>query len=444
MAQKKPSLTTKTKLNNHHVTDSKVPTLRKVSYIFNATSAKNLSIPYVVAVNGKPLADYATKPRRVSGAKGVISVMVKPGDKVSLFLNSDAHPSYRKEAVYEVCPLERDIEVTVTEKKGKHADSDTPTRVLDKDAAAEAAKKADTYSAPLTGDIWMKVSHKYTSGEVDALMPTGTAAEIIAAVKNIYTGLKSHTLTLDLPASKNKGTMSITVTFDDSENPRENIVKYSLLADGLTRVHPAGYASLFNAAVEADITKLTMSSAWRPMLGSIAHRAGLGLDVNYLGSMRLNREELRKKSAVDTDNVSEEEKRLFKEFEAAEAEEAKADKIHNISLKNMKTFKNDPIKGPEAAKSKQEAEKVLEAATRKRVMSRDAWNDERNKNEPASVKQFRNTLMKCPCVSQLFDPWYMDGNTHDIHAAEANMQKTKNETLHAHHLHITVNEPKIL
>lgn len=73
-----------------------------------------------------------------------------------------------------------------------------------------------------------------------------------------------------------------------------------------------------------------------------------------------------------------------------------------------------------------------------------AWNAERDANEPAKVKLFRASLLHCTCVVQLFDPWYMDANTKAGQNPEPNMQKTSNETLHAHHLHVTVFEPKIL
>ena len=68
---------------------------------------------------------------------------------------------------------------------------------------------------------------------------------------------------------------------------------------------------------------------------------------------------------------------------------------------------------------------------------------ERDNNEPAKVKGYRTSLSRCKCVSQLYDPWYMDDNTQDSIVATLNQQRGSNETLHAHHLHITVHEPKI-
>ena len=58
-----------------------------------------------------------------------------------------------------------------------------------------------------------------------------------------------------------------------------NIPGFDLLGGGLTRVHPGGYAALINAALANGVSSIKMNSCWRPMVGSIAHRAGLGLDV---------------------------------------------------------------------------------------------------------------------------------------------------------------------
>lgn len=446
MAKEQPSLITQTKPNNEGSQDVKVQTKRKVTYIIKATSAANLSIPYASAVNGVVRAAFKNKPARVSGSSGKIIVdNLDPGSKVTLYLNSDAHPSYRKNPVYEVTPNERDITVTITEKKGKHADTDKPTKIEDKDSKAEAAKKSDTYTAPLTGDIWMKVSHEYTADEVDGLMPNGTSAEVIAAVKSIYTGLVSKSLSLITTATKEKSSTTINVTFDDSNNPKENINKdYDLLTKGLKRVHPAGYAALFSAAIAADVTKLALSSAWRPMLGSIAHRAGLGLDVNYVGSTRMNREELRKKGAVDTTNVSEEEKKLLQDFEKKKIEQIDAKKKLDLASTAAKKNSSDPIKGPPALEAEKNARAAKTVADQARGDAETAWSAERDKNEPAGVRLFRGSLMKCTCVAQLFDPWFMDSNNLDTKPADPNMQKTGNETLHSHHLHITVSESKIL
>ena len=281
------------------------------------------------------------------------------------------------------------------------------------------------------------------------MIPVGTRPEVIAAVKTIYDILKIRNLTIALPVDKENLASTIAVTFADADNPNDNITKFDLLTQGLPRVHPAGYVALFNAAIDAGVAKMTMSSAWRPMVGSIAHRAGLGLDVNYVGATRMNRQQLRDDKAVDAKNVTEEEKKLFKEFLVAKDEQAKADHAHKEAQKAAAKLKKDPIKGPLSEEAEEKTKADLGKTIEKRSKAEKAWSKELKKSQPASVKLFRGSLMECACVNQLFDPWYMDGDTHDTIVPIPNTQTKdgkaeSNETLHAHHLHITVEEKKIL
>lgn len=429
---------------------------RKVTFTFNATSSRNLRIPYAVAVNGSAQASFASKPKRVNGSGGKIETFVEQGSKVSLFLNSDAHPSHRKHAVYAVTVGENDVEVTITEKAGKHKDSDTPALQQPKPGEEPAV---DRFAAPLTGDIWMKVSHRYESGEVDALVEPGTSDAVKAAVKSIYAGLASATLTITEPAAGQAKARTLKVEFSDSENPRANISSYTLLADGLTRVHPAGYAAIFVAALSNGIESLNVTSCWRPMLGSIAHRAGLGLDINYIGKTRLNRQELRnaylgnkpsgKGDGNDNDNVSDAEVIKFGDYESAIAASKKAttDRIAAQRALAAAQKTKDATAIAKAQEAFQEADATAAQAAAAESAARRAWDEERDAAEPESVGLFRASLLKCACVRELFDPWYMEDNTRDASPPEPNMQRgpsTSNERLHAHHLHITVDEPKIL
>lgn len=443
-----------TQPDKHTPTAVPVTTKRKVTYILDTSvSSSSLKMPYAVAINGKVHADFKAKPAQISGSKGKVSVTVNAGETVSLYLNSDANPDFRSQPVYAVTPSERDVIVKITEKKGKHADSDAPTL---KTKATEAGKP-DEYTAPLTGDIWLKISHKYTVAEAEKLIAAQTAPEIKAAVLKYYDGSVTkakpeNKVTLPAKAGQASKTCQIVVGPGADENPLANIQSFDLFRDGLPRVHPIGYLALIDAAFDAGIEKITLTSTWRPMVGSIAHRAGLGLDVNHLDQTRLNREELRKAKAVDTDNVSEEEKKRFKEKEAAEAEAKKAKtelgKLQNeqkalLTLKKTNPNKASPIREMELEKEIAEAKVRTDAANKKEKAASEDWNDERDKNEPAKVKGYRASLSRCKHVKQLFDPWYMDENTQDNSPAKPNVQKTDNETLHAHHLHITVYEPKI-
>ncbi len=436
--EQKPDFSCQTNDKPNSVVDAPCKNACKVTYRF--VFRGKLSMPYAVAVNGKVLAAFKDRPKRTDGK---IPLIVDAGQTVQLYLNSDAHPAYRQHPVYQITVGDDDVELVITEVAGKHPDTDKPEpgkHVKD----PVAGRVVQQMSAKLTGDIWMKVSHKYVQSEVEPLLPLKTSAEVTAAVKSIYAGLNSPTLTILQPASGDRAARKLTVKFIDSDNPKVNINNYALLKDGLPRVHPGGYAALFSAALEHGVDSLQVTSCWRPMLGSIAHRAGLGLDVGYVGATPMNRQELRLGKAKETSNVSDDEVRLFKEYEdsivadkKAEAELASATKgasVHGLSPERSKQAQERLIAAKRAKKQTSDA----------KVDAKEAWSGERDANEPAKVKLFRASLLQCPCVSQLFDPWFMDNNTKGGLEPEPNMQKTSNETLHAHHLHVTVSEPKIL
>lgn len=447
MAKPTPALVTKTKPDNDATMDVKVSATRTVTYVFAISSAKNLSIPFAVAVGGMVRDEFKKKPKRVSGDGGSIVVHnVDPGAQVALFLNSDAHPSYRKEPVYAVTPNGRDVIVNIIEKAGRRVETEAAVQAKDSNPAVEAAKKADTYSAVLTGDIWMKVSHKYSSEEVDALLASDTLSVVTAAVKKIYEGLSQASLNIVVPpGSSGAAARTIAITFDDGDNPRENInTGYTFLAEGLKRVHPAGYAAVFAAAIDAGINKVAMTSAWRPMLGSIAHRAGLGLDINYVGTTRLNRQELRKERAVDTTNVSSEEKSLLADFEKSKTEQSELKK--KIAAAEAEVKRANGV-SESVILAKRKLKEITEASSIADKVRKDAevaWNAERDNNEPDEVRRFRECLTRSNSVAQLFDPWLMDSDNRDNVVAIPNKQRNENEKLHAHHLHITVYAPKIL
>lgn len=442
----RPDFSCQTNDKPNSVVDAPCKKTCKVTYRF--VFRNSLSMPYAVAVNGKVLAAFKDRPKRTDDK---IPLVVGAGQCVELYLNSDAHPAHRQHPVYKVMVGDDDVEIVITEVAGKQTFSDAPE-------AGKTTKDASTgrtiqhMTAKLTGDIWLKVSHKYAPSEVEALLPPKTSAEVTSAVKRIYAGLNTHALQIHQPPVGEQPARALTIKFMDSDNPKENITTYNLLKDGLPRVHPGGYAALFNAALEHGIETLRLTSCWRPMLGSIAHRAGLGLDVDYVGATPMNRQELRLGKAKDTPNVSDDEVRLFKEFEAATVADKKAGAELDATKKAVSAPGLSPEQKLQAQKSLQIAEDHKKATGKARSDAQEAWNAERNANEPAQVRLLRASLLKCQCVSQLFDPWFMDANTKDAQEPEPNMQRPlppgrkglSNEELHAHHLHVTVFEPKIL
>jgi hypothetical protein len=406
-----------------------------VTYAIDIVSAETLRIPYAVAINGRVLPMYAERsmnaPARRNDSPAMIVVPAFVGDTVLLYLNSDAAPAWRTRPVYSVTLKEHPATVRISEKMGLHHDRDTPVF-----RGHNAATGVDEYTASLTGNIWMDVSHVYQRDEVDERLPDGTRPEVVQAIKSIYDGLSARRLTIQGPARGTQPAYSLAVEFEDSDNPRKNIHHYQLLVDGLTRVHPGGYAALFNAAIDNGVDRIVVTSCWRPMLGSIAHRLGLGLDVNFVGGVRLNRQELKTGRATyqdADDNVSTEERILYREMKAAEEERRRAQKKAGAEAEKAKGGGNDS--------TKKVANAELKAAREKEVAAKKDWDAERNKHEPPKVRAFRSSLLSCACVGQLFDPWYMFDNT--ATAGSPNRQETANEITHAHHLHITVKDKKV-
>lgn len=424
-------------------------------------------MPYAIELNGKLPDDFKDFALGITcNATSEIRCPAKPGDRIALYLNSDAHPDYRKQKVYAVTVGSNDIVVTITEKKGKHADSDTPTLIETK--AVKSAKgqerQTDFYTAPLTGDIWLNISHQYATDEVDTILPKSTDKPSSDAVKKFYDGSLSksnRTISVARAAQSDTPAKQIKIHIGEGSdtNPLENIQRFDLFKDGLPRVHPLGYLALIDAAFDAGVVDITLSSTWRPILGSIAHRAGLGLDVNYIDKTHLNREELRGKGPKDG-NVSAEEKEKFREKEQAETEaktaQAKLDQLRKerdalLALKKTNPNKANPIREAELERELKKAAAELETANKRVEKAGDAWNQERDKTEPAKVKGYRASLAKCEGVRQIFDPWFMDTNSRDTQPATPNEQRPNspgkkgpsNEELHATHLHITVNEPKL-
>lgn len=435
-----------TKPNKNTYTDVSVSSKRTVIYKFIITTTSKLNLPYAVSVNGRVQDVFSKKAKKADTARDFIKVLdVDPGQKVSLYLNSDAHPDHRKFPVYSVTPYDHDIEVTIREKKGKHSDVDIPTKVADNTTVGEH-RKIEKYSAYLTGDIWMRISHAYTSAEVDALLSSEANPAVRSLVKSIYEGISKPSIDITIPStSGTTPARKIIFDFGEPSNAKKNISDVSnILNECLRRTHPTAYAAAIQAAIDVNASKIFITSTWRPMEGSIAHRAGLGLDINFIDSTRLNREELTDTAAIDTENVSQKEKELFAILKVKKQQKVQANMNLAKAQSEIRKSRNNPGLLISAKQDLQKAEEACEAAEKELKTAEIAWNDERDRNEPDNIRRFRAALIKSNYVAQIFDPWFMDDNVKDSLRPTANVQITKNEDTHSHHLHITVIEPRIL
>ena len=247
-----------------------------------------ITLPYAVRVNGQILSEFKEKPKKLSVTEqGSITIPAQSGDTVALHLGSDASAEWRQEQLYAVQVNDKNVKVHIREKKGLHKDEA-------KLASPKSSATHDEYEAVLTGNIWMRFSHLYSPDEVQPRLPAGTSAEVARAVQSIYQGLRTGLLTVQRTGPQGQAQqVSLHFPTDKSDNCYSNISGFDMLSNGLPRVHPGGYAALINAALDNGVGSVKMSSCWRPMVGSIVHRVGLGLDVTYLDAVRFNREELK-------------------------------------------------------------------------------------------------------------------------------------------------------
>jgi hypothetical protein len=433
------------------VTTVRVGARCRLTYEFDtrATSA-SLALPYVVAIDGEVQPEYADRPGALRN-KRTIDLVVKPGSRVALFLNSDVHPRHRRNPVYEVQVGKHDVLVKITERRGRISHERATLRTPACQPGATPGRRLEVYEAALTGDIWMQISHLYTAAEADALLPPDTAPAVRAAVRSIYTGLTRPELIVNFPASDAGSGMRLRVEFRDEmqDNVRQNTTHCPWLTGILPRTHPCAYAALLTEAHAAGVSSVAVTSAWRPSFGSIAHRAGLGLDITYIEGdgqrVFVNRASLTQDSAPRNDNVSEREKLLWREHQVAKAR-LTGSKNEREAAQRRLDQNRDPGRIAQLAQELAHAEHRLEAASSCERKASEEWNKERDRNEPELIRKLRGRLGKNKFVEQLFDPWYMDANTADNLPAVPNEQRrtNPNERVHNNHLHLTVREPKIL
>jgi len=386
-----------------------------VCYEFDTSATKrDLALPYCVSLNGKVLEGASTV--RKLGASRKITLQAEPGSRIALFLNSDVHPKFRISPVYEVVVGATDVHIKITEKEG-HCHEGAVIGMPQHSAAKPGQRGLDYYKAALTGDIWMQISHRYTEAEADAMLPKDMPLEIRDAVLRIYAGLKSIQLQVHIAVKGAAAAMKMNLRFQESENAIKNIKSCSLLRDVLPRTHPHAFATLMTEAYAAGVSDISVTSCWRPMHGSIVHRAGLGLDVVSIASdqqtVKLNRVGLITDKA--NPNVSKAESFQYSEFVEA--------------TKKTRGARSEP---------EQLLAKNIEDKAKK------GWIEELKKSEPSLLRFFRQRLQKHAQVSQIFDPWYMDLNTKDLEKEIINGQFSANEKLHANHLHITIKDSDIL
>lgn len=104
------------------------------------------------------------------------------------------------------------------------------------------------------------------------------------------------------------------------------------VADVLKRTNPLTYKGVIEAAWKSGIDELVLSSTWRPMLGSVLHRMGVGLDVVFVDDFDDRDAQGRPINRFQVNIASGARSRLYSTFEA----------IVFADSENLGGFKADP------------------------------------------------------------------------------------------------------
>jgi hypothetical protein len=370
-------------------------------------------LPYFIAEmsgsQGKPLVDG----QRIGLMRNnKIRQKVPFGKVVALYLGNDAKSQYRSTPLYQVSVEEglTDIVVKVAETKGLNYQ---PSEEVPHNGVVNGMKK--TFAAKLFGTTWMNFSHKFTEAEA-AEPATGESQELQDALKKIFGGapiVGAGVISLNV-VKPNKRNLTILWRPSAFDNCRHHIPAITGLAAAknelIPRVHPQTYKAFLKAAFEIDAEELQIESGWRPMLGSVLHRIGVGLDVANIQVGGVPHTFSRNATAAEREykDLMEQKKRLAEKRNRTEEESRRLAEIRAI----------------EAAKAN-----AADAAI--------------HNGETSTMRSFTAKLRTNADVRQTFDPWEMDTDTGDNLSAVPNRLATGSETLHQTHLHITVRDSQL-
>ena len=177
------------------------------------------------------------------------------------------------------------------------AERNPPLQNLSENTLAAKPGVDNEYYGYLNGDLWLKISPEYDDPAITHLCPPETlsraalhgqgigqqdneqvAVDWMTILQPIYTaGANSRSMA---PFSVQIADLGITVLFADRALANAiNTSNNTTIQQALRRTSPRTFAALVKAAWRLHIDTVSVSSSWRPMLGSSLHKMGVGLDV---------------------------------------------------------------------------------------------------------------------------------------------------------------------
>lgn len=389
-----------------------------VTWIFDTKkgSGKNLQkLPYCIAlIDGGSSVPLFEEHQVKLMLNQKIRHKIPFGKDVVLYLGNDAKRQYRKYPLYRVTADESKSEIVVTVyelKKSKAVAYDkskeTPLLVEEKDGKLY-------YTANLYGNTWFNFSHKFTIDEAKALTLDASSA-VSKVVENIYAGEPKLVgnqiiMTVTTPSDKLLKIVWPSSSFGNCLQNIEGVTMANAVSELVPRVNPNTYQAFITAAFQVNAEEIVISSGWRPMLGSVLHRIGVGLDV---GSIKVHGQSGKYSRSKTPQEI---------EYQTDYQRISVLGKKHNLSdeeqLELNKLKSNLPKK----------ADKVTDAI---------------KKSEADFLLEFTNKLRENSEVYQTFDPWVMELDASDKVAPVQNKGNSGNDKLHLTHLHITVFDPEL-
>jgi hypothetical protein len=399
----------------------------------------SMRLPYAIYWNGEK--QPANRVALTTGASvATVRIMARSGQRVGLYLGSDASPQFRQEMLFPITVGHNDIRVVIQSQTGLHddiAEISSKESDIQRDVQETGRPdKLDIYKGNyLTGNTWLRFSHKYTVA--DALEHAAEAGEtdagLLSALRALYGGDVSKTTGYSV-AFAGKHSCKLSFQSGVDSNCVQNIQRYLSLGGfggaALPRVHPRSWIALLQAARDANVGSLEITSGWRPMTGKAPHRIGLGLDVKSAKSVSGTSLVFDKDSSAMWS--SPEEKVAHQDWLESEAELDKAKAGLAAEQKTVKTAKEE---GKALAQQREDdAKKKLTNALRQRDLSKEKY----TKHHKATFADtLEHALFKNPLIRQVFEPLVMDANTRDKVEPEVNRYRAGNEATHKNHLHVT-------
>lgn len=368
----------------------------------------------------------------MSGKVGTIRVMARTGQTVGIYLGSDASPKFRNELLYAVTVGHNDIEVAIKTKTGLR-DEVAEVKLVKSGVDTGHGDKKDFYEGVLTGDIWMRFSHRYDAAEAATYATDAGEKDsgILEALKTIYGGSVERDKGLKVTFA-DKHECKIAFQHGSDSNCVANIKKgYTFSREGLPRVHPNCWIALLQALHNQKAASVTLTSGWRPMIGSSGHRIGLGLDIKDV------KRSDGKTIVFDTSDAN-----LYGDDKekAARQDWLKSEKDLKLAQKSLASAQL----AQKAAKTPADVANAGQRLTAATAAENDASEARKEALEKFATKHagtpadhFEQELLHNLLVKQLLDPIIIDTNTTDKVEPHFNAERPGDETNHKSHLHIT-------